>query len=83
MVDVDMKMEFSVRKYFHVYSRVGPAYGDLAKFIIIDKYVGFPGEGYNFSFTDDQFHIISSGTTLYRFMSDCSRLQLSVDLMAR
>jgi hypothetical protein len=30
----------------------------LTKFIIIDKYVGFPGEGYNFSVTDVYYHIV-------------------------
>jgi hypothetical protein len=38
----------------------------LAKFAIMDQYVGFPGEGYNFSFTDVEFHTVSSSLDLYR-----------------
>jgi hypothetical protein len=38
----------------------------LTKFIIVDQYVGFTGEGYNISFTDVEFHTVSSATTLYR-----------------
>jgi hypothetical protein len=45
MVDVFMKMKFSINKYSQVFSTVGPGYGGLAKFIL-----GFPG-GYNFRFT--------------------------------
>jgi hypothetical protein len=38
----------------------------MAKFIIVDQYVGFSGEGYNFSFTDVEFHAVSNAQTLYR-----------------
>jgi hypothetical protein len=65
IVDVDMKIKFSVNKYSQVFIRVGPGYGGLAKFIIIDQSVGFPG-GYNFSFTDAKFHTIISAPTLHR-----------------
>jgi hypothetical protein len=36
------------------------------KFIIIHQYVGFPGEGYKFSFTDVESHLVNSASTLYR-----------------
>jgi hypothetical protein len=62
MVDVVMKVKFSI-KYTQVFNRIGPDYGGLIKFIIIDQYFGFPGEGYNFSFTDVEFHIVSSAPT--------------------
>jgi hypothetical protein len=42
VVDVDMKIKFSVNKYFLVFNRIGSGYGGLAKFIIIDQYVWFP-----------------------------------------
>jgi hypothetical protein len=38
----------------------------LATFITIDQYVGFPEEGYNFNFTDVEFHTVSSAPNLYR-----------------
>jgi hypothetical protein len=66
MVDVVIKMKFNINKYSEVFNRVGPGYGGLAKFIIIDQYVCFPGEGYNFGFTDVEFHTISSALSLYR-----------------
>lgn len=40
--------------------------GGLAKFIFINQYVYFPGEGYNFSFTNNEFHIVNSVLSLYR-----------------
>jgi hypothetical protein len=68
MVDLVMKTKFRIKKYSQVLNRIGPGYGGLAKFIIIDQYVDFPGEGYtrNFSITDVEFHIVSSAPTLYR-----------------
>jgi hypothetical protein len=65
MVDV-MKMMFSINKYSQVFNRVGPGYGGLEKFIIIDQYFGFPGDGYNFIFTAVDFHIVSCEPILYR-----------------
>jgi hypothetical protein len=47
-----MEMWLSLNKYSQVFYSVGPGYRGLTKFIIVDQYVGFPGEGYNFSFTD-------------------------------
>jgi hypothetical protein len=44
-------MEFIINKYSQVFNGVDLGYGGLAKFIIIDKYLIFPGEGHNFSFT--------------------------------
>jgi hypothetical protein len=42
MVDVVMKMKFSINKYSQVFNRVGPGYRGLTKFIIVDQYVGSP-----------------------------------------
>jgi hypothetical protein len=66
MIGVVMKMKFSVNKYSQVFYRVGPDYRGLAKFIVVDQYVGFPGEGYNFSFTDVEFRSVSNAPNLYR-----------------
>jgi hypothetical protein len=67
MVDVVMKMKFSINKHSQVFSiRVGPGHGGLAKFIITDQYVGFPEEGYNFTFTAAEFHIADSSPTVHR-----------------
>jgi hypothetical protein len=38
----------------------------LTRFRIVDQYFGFPGEGYNFSFSDIEFHTVSNAPTLYR-----------------
>jgi hypothetical protein len=62
-----MEVEFGVNIYSEVFHRVGPVYRRLADFIVVDKYIGFPGEGYNFSFTDFEFHAVSNTQTLYRF----------------
>jgi hypothetical protein len=66
MVDVNMKMKFSIGKYFQVFNRDCSGYGGLAKFITIDQSVAFAGEGYNFSFTDAVFHTVCNAPTLYR-----------------
>jgi hypothetical protein len=66
VVDMVMEIKFCIKKYSQVFYRVGPGYSGLTKFIIVDQYVGFPGEGYNFSFTDVEFHTISNAPTLYR-----------------
>jgi hypothetical protein len=66
MFDVVMEMKHGINKYSEVFYRVCPGYGGLSKFIIIEQYVGFPGEGHNFSFTDVEFHTVSSAPTLYR-----------------
>jgi hypothetical protein len=65
VVNVVMKMKFIINNS-QVFNRVGPGYGGLAKLIIIDESVGFPGEGCNFSFTDVDFHTVSSAPTLNR-----------------
>jgi hypothetical protein len=49
IIDVVMEMEFNVNKYSQVFYRVGPGFRGLSKFRVVDQYVGFPGEGYNFS----------------------------------
>jgi hypothetical protein len=67
MVDMGMEMKFSFNKYSQALYTVGPGYGGMANFIIIHQYVGFPGEGYNFGFTDVEFHAVSNAPTLYRF----------------
>jgi hypothetical protein len=59
-----MNMKFIINKYSQVFNRVGPSYGGLAKFKIID--FGFPGEGYNFCFTDAAFHRVCNAPTLHR-----------------
>jgi hypothetical protein len=66
MVDVVMKLKFRIGKCSQVFNIIGSGYRGLTKFIIIDQYVGFPGEGYNFSFTDAEYHIVSNAPTLYR-----------------
>jgi hypothetical protein len=59
-------MKFSINKCSQVLNSVGVGYEGLAKFIIVDQYVGFRGEGYSFSFTDAEFHTDSSASTFYR-----------------
>jgi hypothetical protein len=66
IVNMVMKMEFGINKYSEVFYRVRPVYRRLAKFIVVDKYICFPTEGYNFSFTDVEFHTVSNAPTLYR-----------------
>jgi hypothetical protein len=44
MVDVDVKMKFTINKYSQVFNRVSPGYGALAEFILIHQYLGVPGE---------------------------------------
>jgi hypothetical protein len=73
MVHMVMKIKFGINKYSQVFNRVGPSYGGLSEFIIIDQYFGLPGE------------IITSVSLLMSFiqlavhqpctelMSDCSR----------
>jgi hypothetical protein len=56
MIVVIMKMKFRIKKCSHVFNGVGPGYSGLTKFIITDQYIGFPGEGYNFSFTGVEFN---------------------------
>jgi hypothetical protein len=52
MFYVVVKMKFPTNKYSQTFNRVSPGYGGMAAFIIVrvDKCVGFPGEGHNFSF---------------------------------
>jgi hypothetical protein len=68
IVDMVMQMKFSVNKYSQVFYRVGPGYRGLAKFIIVDQSLGFPGEGYNFSFTDVEFNNNTTETTTKLFL---------------
>jgi hypothetical protein len=65
IVDVVMKKKFNTNKHSKVFYRVGLGYSGLAEFIIVDQYVGFPGEGYGFSFTDVEFHTVTNAPTLY------------------
>jgi hypothetical protein len=76
VADVVMKMKFSINKYSQVFNRVGPGYGEFIKFIIIDKYVAFPQEEYNFSFTDVEFQT-AVHQHFTELMSGCSKLQSS------
>jgi hypothetical protein len=50
------------------FNRVGPGYRGSAKLVIIDQYVGIPGEEYtrNYVFTDVEFYTVSNAPTLYR-----------------
>jgi hypothetical protein len=57
-----MKMKFSINNYTEVFNRVGPGYGGLAKFTIFS----IPGEEYNYSFTNTEFHTVSSAPTLHK-----------------
>jgi hypothetical protein len=66
MVDLVMKMKLSINKYFQVFNRVFPGYGELAKFILIDHYVGFSGKGRNFSFIDVKFYTVNNAANLCR-----------------
>jgi hypothetical protein len=66
IVNMIMEMKFSINKYSEVSYRVGPVYRGLSKFVIVDQYVGFPREGYNFSVADVEFHTVRNATTLYR-----------------
>jgi hypothetical protein len=66
IIDVVMEIKFSVNKHSQAFYRIGPSYRGLAKFIIIDQHVGFPGEGYGFSFTDVEFHTVTNAPTFYR-----------------
>jgi hypothetical protein len=61
-----MEMKFSISKYSQVFYRVSPGYRELAKFIVVDEYVGFPGGGYNFSFTVVEIHTVNNALTLYK-----------------
>jgi hypothetical protein len=48
-------MKFNINNYSKDFNRFVPGYGGLGKFIILDQYVGFPEEVYNFSCTDVDF----------------------------
>jgi hypothetical protein len=64
MVVVVMEVKFSFNKYSQVFNRASQGYVGLEEFIIIDQYFGFPGAGQNISFSDVEFHIVSSVPTL-------------------
>jgi hypothetical protein len=66
ILDIVMEMMFDINKYSEVYYKESPVYRGLAKSVIVDQYVGFPREGYNFSFTDVESHTVSNAPTLYR-----------------
>jgi hypothetical protein len=40
-----MEMKFAVNKYSKVFYGVDPVYRGLAKFVIIEQYVGLPRKG--------------------------------------
>jgi hypothetical protein len=44
MIDIVLKMKFSINKYSQVFNRVCQVYGGFEKIVIIHQYVGFPGE---------------------------------------
>jgi hypothetical protein len=66
IVDMVIEMKFSINKYSQVLYTVGLGYRELEKFIIINQYACFPGEGYNFSSTDVGFHTVSNAPALCR-----------------
>jgi hypothetical protein len=66
IVDMVMDMKFGINKYSEIFYRVGPVYKRLAKTVVVDQFVGFLRYGYNFSFTDAEFHTVSNAPTLYR-----------------
>jgi hypothetical protein len=78
LVDMVMKMKFGIKKYSQVLNGIGPGYGGLTEFIIIEKHVSFPGEGYNFTFTEVIMYLAVHQPCI-ELMSDCSRLQFSGD----
>lgn len=61
-----VKSELGVDKYSQVFNGIGTCYGGLKKFVIKDQSSGFPGEGNYCSFTNIEFHEVSSAPTLYR-----------------
>jgi hypothetical protein len=61
-----IEIQFGINKYSEVFYIVGPVHRRLAKTVIIEQYVGFPREGYKFSFTGVEFHTVSNTPTLYR-----------------
>jgi hypothetical protein len=50
MVDMIMEMKFRTKNYSQAINRVSLGCRGLTKFIIIDQYVGSPGDGHNFKF---------------------------------
>jgi hypothetical protein len=51
-----MELKFSINKFSQVFYRLGPGCRGLTKFIIVDQYIGFPGEWYNFCYNNNYYH---------------------------
>jgi hypothetical protein len=78
-----MKMKFSISKCSQVFNRGSPGYGGLVKFIIVDHYVGFSGEGWILVLLMVGFMQLTVQQTCIELMSDCNRLQSSGDWTVR
>jgi hypothetical protein len=65
MIEV-IKIKFNINKYSYIFNSVLPGYRVLTYFIIMNQYLNFPGERYNYSFTDIEFYIINSSPNVYR-----------------
>jgi hypothetical protein len=84
VTDVIIKMKCRIDGYSQDFSRIGPGYGGLIKFIIVYQYGVFPEERYIFSFIDVEFHLVCNALTLYSTsISGCNRLQSSGNIVAR
>jgi hypothetical protein len=55
-----------MNKYIRIFNITDPLNGRFTKFIIIDQYVGFSGEGRKFGFIDSDMHTDNTEPTLYR-----------------
>lgn len=63
--------------------RAGTVYRGLTKLNLVGKYVSLPCEGRNFSFTNIEYHIISSAPTSYRIDIRLKQIRYAGELMAR
>jgi hypothetical protein len=52
-----------------LYRRVGTDYAESTKSLHLDQYVRFPSEGYDFSFTNAEFNIVSSDQYRVEFVT--------------
>jgi hypothetical protein len=58
-----MEIKFRMREYSQVFNRVDTGWRIDR---VVDQCVSFSWEGYNFSFTDIEFHIVSNAPASYR-----------------
>jgi hypothetical protein len=83
MVDVVMKMKFSINKYSQVFNTASLGYGGLEKFIIKDQYVDFSEEEYNLISLMLSFIQLAVHRHCVELMPDFGRLQSSGNLLNR